>query len=128
MTQTFCDLNEVLPFPAQVTVVRGSISTPASTGMVSSRRLQSAYSRNHGRPERRRWRFAYQLDRKPTGSSEYDAVVEAFTQAGGVALPVSWQPPGEVSSIPVLFVANSLRFEHRSAGFVTCQVEFEEFI
>lgn len=132
MTLTYCELEQVLPFPVQQRVVRRSASTPAASGQVARRRLQSSHSRHTSRPEIRRWRLSYQLRRRlstgESGMTEYEAVVEAFKQAGGVALPVLFQPPGEAQQIPVRFVSNTIRFQHRTAGLVGCEFEVEEVV
>ena len=133
MTRTYCELEEALPFPVRASVIRRTATSPVESGQVKTRRLQSSYSRLSGEPERRHWLLSYQLDRAfgpadTVEDSEYGAVRQAFKHACGTALPVLFRPPGEGQQIPVVFTANTLRFEHRGVHDVRAQVEVEEVI
>lgn len=133
MTRTYCELEEVIPFPVRVSVIRPTVTSPAVSGQVKTRRTQSSYSRHSGEPEIRRWSLEYQLGRTygpgdTIDDTEYAAVRDAFKQAAGVGLPVLFTPPGEAQQIPVCFTSNRLRFEHRSPSDVRVRVEVEEFI
>ena len=127
MTTTYGTLALAPGFPTRVTVLRRGASTPAASGMVASRQLRTAVSRQGGQAATRTWEVEF----KDMGTADRDALLAAFDAGMGGALPILFTPPppDEAAQVPVRFADDDLVIEYgRSALHHGARVVLEEVI
>lgn len=126
MTVTYGTLNVVIGFPVRCIEKRRGATSPASSGFVAGRQLQTAVSRQSGQARTRSW----ELHIGPMGVSDRDSLLSSFDAAKAGALPILLTPPPPHDAAPIpVRLADSLTIEYvKSARAFQARVEAEEVI
>lgn len=124
MTTTVATITVAPRFRVQIASARRSVRSSPDLGQIARRQVQSSYSRNSLRQERRSWRVVWE----PLTVVEKDAIVSAYDLACGSGLAVLLTPPGEAGNIPVVFVASSLSTSNVAGKLWSVTAEYEEVI
>lgn len=123
MTTTYGTLSVIATFPVRVALAKRSLSVDPEGGAVQRRTLRSSVSRQTNKLETRTWTLEL-------GPDDLTALLTAFTNAKGSALPLSWTPPppDDGSAVPVRFRDDSLKVRRLPGGQYQATVAVTEVI
>lgn len=124
MTDTVATLTTAPWFDVVTTHRRRAVATPASTGHLVRRQVQSSTSRNSSEIEIRVWGVEW----KVTTPTEKAHILSCFNAAIGRAFPISWTPPGVSVALAVKFVDDILDIEHIGGQTYRIRTTLEEVI